>query len=208
MLQKQKIVQALTDLGKKKKRKFAQSVDLIINLRIFDVKKDSVNLFLELPYKIKEAKICAFLNKKSNLIDTITKDEFSEYESNKKKLKLLVKSYDFFISSANLMPTVARIFGRYLGQAGKMPSPQIGILKEETESEIKRTLNSFEKVVKIKSKEPSLKFSIGNENMKDEEIAENIMYAYEKILQALPLKKENIKSVLIKLTMTKPIKLM
>ena len=106
------------------------------------------------------------------------------------------------------MPTVARIFGRYLGQAGKMPSPQLGILKEETEAEIKKILNSFEKVVKVKSREPSLKFSIGNENMKDEETTENIMYAYEKILQVLPSKKENVKSVLIKLTMTKPLKLM
>lgn len=43
--------------------------------------------------------------------------------------------------------------------------------------------------------------------MKDEEIADNIISAYNTILNSLPKKKENVKSVMIKLTMGKPIKL-
>jgi len=206
-MNKEKILEALKKLAEKnKERKFVQSTDLIINLKNFDAKKESVNLFLELPYKVKDAKIAGFLNKKSSIIDTITKQEFDDYK-NKRKLKNLVKNYDFFISNASLMPLVAGTFGRYLGPAGKMPSPQLGILKEESEEEIVSIMKKFEKIIRIKSKEPSLKFSIGKENMKDGEIAENILTAYNSILNVLPRKKENIRNIMIKFSMTKPIKI-
>ena len=205
-MNKENVIKTLEELRKNEKRKFSQSFDLLINLRSFDVKKESINLFIELPYKIKEKKICAFLNKKSEIVDTITKPEFDIYKD-KKKIKKLSKEYDFFISAASLMPQVASSFGKYLGTAGKMPSPQFGIAKEESEREIKEILTRASKIVRVKSKEPSLKFSIGNENMKNEEIAENIIHAFSTILNNLPKKKENLKSIMIKLTMTKPIKL-
>ncbi len=205
-MKKEEILKALEELRKGKERKFNQTVDLIINLKNFDIKKESINLFLSLPHKIKEVKICAFLNKKIEGIDSVTKAEFDKYK-NKKLLKKLVKSYDFFISSADLMPQVAANFGKYLGPLGKMPSPQLGIIKEENEVEIKKIVKKFEKIIRIKSKEPSLKFSVGKENMKDEDTAENIITAYNAILNALPKKKENIRSVMVKLTMSKPFKL-
>ena len=61
--------------------------------------------------------------------------------------------------------------------------------------------------VKIRSKEPSIKIAIGKEDMKDEEIIENALSVYKAIFDVLPRKKENLKSVLIKFTMTKPIKI-
>jgi len=205
-MNKEKILESLKNLREnKKKRNFDESLDLIINLKDFDIKKNSVNLFLELPHKVKDRKIAAFLNKKSNMVDTITKADFDKYKD-KKEIKKLVKNYDFFIASANLMPQVASTFGKFLGPAGKMPSPQIGIIREETEKEIKNAIEKFDKIVRIKSKEPSLKFCVGKESMKDEEIAENIIKAYNTILDNLPKKKENVKNVEIKFTMSKPIK--
>lgn len=206
-MEKAKVLSVLENLRKEnKKRKFEQTVDLIVNLKNFDIKKESVNLFLNLPHKIKEKKIAAFLTKKSNVVDTITKPQFNEYKD-KKKLKKLVKEYDFFISSATLMPLVASTFGKYLGPLGKMPSPQLGIVREESEQEIKGVIEKFEKIVRVKSKEPSLKFSVGKENMKDEDISENILSAYNTILNVLPRKKENVRSVMIKFSMSKPIKI-
>ena len=104
---------ALAELRKDKERKFNQSVDLIINLQKFDTKKNSVNIFVEVPHKIKEKKICAFLEVKNKNIDTITPDEFGRY-SDKKNLDKLVKKFDFFISQASIMPKVATAFGRAL----------------------------------------------------------------------------------------------
>jgi len=204
-MEKESILKALQELRKQEKRKFIQTAELIINLRNFDVKKQSINLFVELPYKIKEKKVCAFLTKKSTLVDTITKAEFDDYKG--KKVKKLIKKYDFFISAASLMPAVATSFGKVLGPAGKMPSPQLGILMKEENKAIEEVLEKVNKITRIKSKEPSLKISIGKENMKDEEIAENAIVIYNKVLDALPRKKENLRSILIKFTMTKPQKI-
>jgi ribosomal protein L1 len=55
-------------------------------------------------------------------------------------------------------------------------------------------------------KEASIKICVGREGMKNEEIAANINAAYSSIVNALPTKKENVKSVLVKLTMSKPLK--
>lgn len=204
-MEKKTILKALEELRKEKKRKFPQTVDLIVNLRSFNPKRQSINLIVNVPYKIKDRKICAFLNKKSDLVDTITKAEFGKYKE--KELRTLIKKYDSFIAVASLMPAVATSFGRALGPAGKMPNPQLGILPSEDKKSIEDTLKKINQALKIKSKEPSLKISVGKEEMKDEEITENVVVVYEKILDALPRKKENIKSVLIKLTMSKPIKL-
>ena len=206
-MEKKKILEILENLkNQRKERKFDESVDLIINLKNFDIKKNSVNLFLTLPYKIKNKKSCAFLEKKSQVIDSITKQEFDQYKE-KKKIKSLVKKYDFFISTAGLMPSVATSFGKYLGPSGKMPSPQFGVLKSGDDGEITGLAEQIDKVTKVKSKEPSLKFSVGKASMKNEEIAENIIYSYNSILNALPRKKENIKNTMIKLTMSKAIKI-
>ena len=197
---------ALNELRKEKERKFDQSVDLIINLQKFDNKKNSVNLFIQVPYKIRDKKICAFLESKNKNIDTITKEEFKKY-SDKKELKNLIKKYDFFISQSSLMPKVATTFGRALGPAGKMPSPQIGIVlnaDDKTINELKEKINNS---VKIKSKEPSIKLAIGKQSMKDEELIENIMIIYNAILKVLPKQIENIKNIELKFTMTKPQKI-
>ena len=87
---------ALDELRKERKRKFDQSVDLIINLQKYDIKKNLLNLFVKIPYKIKDKKICAFLETKNKNVETVTKDEFKKY-SDKKALKKLVNSFDFFI---------------------------------------------------------------------------------------------------------------
>jgi len=199
-------IKALEELRKGKKRKFNQSVDLIINLREFDVKKQSVNLFVNVPHKIKELKVGAFLEKKNDLVDTITPAEFNRY-SDKKNIQNLLRDYDYFIAVAKLMPSIATTFGRYLGPAGKMPSPKQGIIMDESESEIKSALQKFEKAARVKTKEASIKLIIGKEEMKNEDIEENIKAVYNAVLNALPKKKENIKNVMIKFTMTKPVKI-
>jgi len=199
------IFQALEELRKQKKRKFNQSVDLIINLRDFDAKKQSINLFVNLPNKIKKVKIGAFLENKSSLVDTITLNEFNKY-SDKKEMKKLLKDYDYFIAFAKLMPKIATTFGRVLGPAGKMPNPQLGIIADESESSIKAALEKFEKIIRIKTIEPSIKLTIGKESMKNEEIEANIKSVYKAVEKALPKQKENIKNIMVKFTMTKPIK--
>lgn len=199
------IKQALEALRKEEKRKFNQSIDLIVNLKGVDLKRTSISTVVTIPHKIKDKKVCAFLEHKSQFIDAITKPEFEKFRD-KKSLKNLVKEYDFFISIAPLMPSVATTFGKILGPSGKMPSPQLGIIPNESEAAIKAIVERISKSVKIRAKEPSIKLCIGKESMKDEDIIANIKAVYEGIISLLPGKKDNVKSVLIKLSMSKPLK--
>ncbi|HED06176.1 MAG TPA: hypothetical protein ENI61_05780 [Ignavibacteria bacterium] len=206
MTLKEDLKKALIELRKDKERKFNQTVDLIINLQKYDFKKNPLNLFISIPHKIKEKKICAFLEVKNEYVETITKEEFKKY-SDKKKLKKLVKKFDFFIAEANLMPKIATIFGRVLGPVGKMPSPQLGILtntNEKTINELKLRINNS---IKIRTKEASVKLAIGKQDMKDEEIIENIIVVYNSVLKGLLKEKDNIKNIELKFTMTKPQKI-
>tara|TARA_Y100000310_G_scaffold317241_1_gene369889 strand:+ start:5671 stop:6288 length:618 start_codon:yes stop_codon:yes gene_type:complete len=200
------IKKALEELRKEKERKFDQSVDLVVNLRAVDLKRDQINLVLTTPNKVKEKRVCAFLNEKSKVIDTITPVEFSKYKD-KKALKSLVDGYDFFIANAPLMPKVATAFGKVLGPAGKMPSPQLGIILKEDDASVKEVVDKIGKAIKMRVKEASIKLPIGKLSMSDSEIEENFKPVYKAIVNALPKKNENVKNVMVKLTMSKPIRL-
>jgi large subunit ribosomal protein L1 len=204
---KEQLGKALKELRESnKQRKFIQTADLIINLQKFDIKKTPINTFVSVPHKIKEKKVCAFLEVKNKDIPTITPSEFKKY-SDKKEIKNLTKKYDFFIAQANLMPQVATTFGRVLGPAGKMPSPQLGILINADEKNVNETIAKINQSVRIRLKEPSLKVSIAKENMEDKEIVENIISVYNTLMKSLPRGKENIKNIEVKFTMTKPKKI-
>ncbi len=205
-MNKEDIIKALKEIEKQKDRNFNQSVDFIINLKKFDLKRESINITLTLPHKVKEKKVCAFFEKKSELVDTVTREQFDSYKD-KKKLKNLAKNYDFFIANAKLMPAVASTFGRALGPLGKMPSPQAGILPNENDETVKALLERIDRLVKIRTKEASIKLLVGKEEMDNEKIAENALTIYDAVLKELPQKKEQIKSVMIKSTMGKPVKI-
>ena len=197
---------ALEELRKGKERKFDQTVDLIINLQKYDQKKNPLNLFISLPHKVKEKKICGFFEVKNPSVDTVTRSEFKKY-SDKNEIKKLVNRYDFFIAEASVMPSVATAFGRVLGPTGKMPSPQLGILANPDEKSIAELKNRINNSVKIRSKEASIKLAIGKQSMKDDDIIENIIQVYNTIIKSLQRENDNIKNVEIKFTMTKPVKI-
>ena len=196
--------QALEVLGKEKKRKFVQSVDLIVNLQNYDVRKEALNTFVKLPNSNKK-KIAAFLTKRTPLIDTITELEFKKYKE-EKEMKKLAKEYDFFIAVAPMMPKIATTFGRVFGPMNKMPSPQGGLIPNEDEATIKAMIETMSSMVRIRNKEKSIKMSIGKEDMKEESLIANAESVIKQLEGKLPRGKENIKDVLVKFTMTKPIK--
>ena len=203
---KEQLKKSLVELRKTKERKFDQSVDLIINLQKFDIKKSNVNLFTAVPHKIKDKKIAGFLEVKNSKVDTITLPEFKKY-NDKNELKKLVKKYGFFIAQASLMPKVATTFGRVLGPTGKMPSPQMGILMNADDKAVEELIKKINNSVKIKVKEASVKLAIGKQSMSDEDIIENAMAVYNALIKVLPRDKENIKNIELKFTMAKPIKI-
>ena len=195
-----------------KKRKFAQSFDLIFSLRQLDLKKetDKVNNFITLPFSIgKKMNITALVGPelstkaKEFCANVIPAEHFKITE--KKKIKKLSQETDFFIAQANIMPQVAATFGKILGPRGKMPNIKAGCVVPPT-ADLKQVIEKLHKTVRVETKnEPTLKLRVGIESMKDEEIIENIHAVYNAVLHMLPQEKDNIKRVILKLTMGKPV---
>jgi large subunit ribosomal protein L1 len=168
------------------------------------VRKEALNVFLSVPNS-SEKKICAFLTKRSKIIDTIIEDDFHKYKE-KKDLKILADKYDFFISTAPMMSKIATKFGRVFGPLGKMPSPQGGIVTKEDEETVSAMVEKMNKMIRVRNKEASIKLAIGKEDMEDKQIIENINSLLTQLESKLPRGKENIKNAMVKMTMTKSIK--
>jgi large subunit ribosomal protein L1 len=199
------IKEALVELRNEKKRKFVQTVDLVMNLKNFNVRKEALNTFVFVPHGA-DKKLAAFFTKRSKLIDTITEEDFVKYKE-LKDIKKLAKKYDAFIAVAPMMGKVATKFGRVFGPMNRMPSPQAGIVVKEDEVMVKDMIEKMNTAIRVKNKEMAIKVAIGKENMSDEDLAENIAAVIKGLEGKLPRGKDNVKEVLIKFTMTKPIKI-
>jgi len=200
-----KIEEAIKQLRTEEKKKFIQSLDLVINLQKIDPRKEAINTVLTIPHPpIK--RMCAFLTKKSSIIDTVVKEEFELYKDNK-AMKRLAKKYDAFIASAPLMAAVATKFGRFLGPLGKMPTPQAGLVMQETDANVKDVVEKMSKTTKLRIKEKSIKLSVGKEDMSDKNLIDNVTEVIREITELLPNRKDNMKDISIKWTMSKPIQL-
>lgn len=213
-MEKKHVIEALKKI-RESKRNFNQKIDLIVNLQGLNLKKpeDNINTFLTLPFSIgKKVKICSFVGDelvtkaKACCDEIIHRNDFDKYKE-KKIIKKLAKKCDFFIAQANLMADIASAFGKVLGPTGKMPNPKAGCVVSPT-GELKPVVEKLNKTVKLQTKnELCLKTIVGNEEMKDDDIAENILFLYNQLLHILPQEKNNIRSISIKLTMGKPVKI-
>jgi large subunit ribosomal protein L1 len=216
-MEKDHIVKALQELRKTApKRNFSQSVDLIFNLQDLDFKKpsDQIDFFVTLNNNIgKKLKVCGIVgpelaDESKRVLDlTIEQLEFEKYEQNKKLIKKLARDYDYFIAQATIMPKIAQIFGRYLGPKNKMPNPKAGAVVPP-KTNLQPLHDRLQKTIRITAKKtPILHLLVGKDTMDDNAIADNIFVIYDQVLHHLPKEKNNLKSVFVKFTMSKPIKL-
>ena len=204
-----KFKEALQTLRQKtEKRNFDQTLDLIINLKSFDIKREAFSAAISLPHPYKELKVCAFLENKGTypfVTKVITKIEMDKV--NLKDIKKIARQVDFFIANAKLMPSLASKFGKVLGSMGKMPDPSIGcVITTENGDVIKDSVDKLKKIVKVKTKDLSIKMPIGKESKSDDELIKNMETSFNIIFDKLPKKELNLKNVMIKFTMGHPVK--
>ncbi|RLF47578.1 MAG: 50S ribosomal protein L1 [Thermoplasmata archaeon] len=188
-----------------KKRKFVQSVDLVVNLKDVDLKKpeNRIDEEIELPKgRGKEAKIAVFASgelafKAKNVADAvITPEQIKELAEDKKKAKKLAEEYDFFVAEAPLMPTIGRALGRVFAPRGKMPKPI------PPDADIEAVVKKLKKSIRIRSKDrPTFHCLVGREDMPPEDIAENVEAVLQRIEGKLERGRMNIRSAYIKTTM-------
>ena len=216
-MNKENVLKALKELKEKeKKRNFKQTFDLIFTFKNLDLKKpdNQLDFFVKLHHsKGKKIKTCALVgpelagNAKENCDTVVVVDDFEKYSRDKKLLKKLSEGHDYFIAQATIMNQVATAFGKVLGPKGKMPNPKSGCVVPPN-ANLKYLIDKLQKMIKISVKNfPMTQLIVGKEDMLDEEIADNIMTIYDSIIHHLPGGKAQIKNILLKFTMSKPIKL-
>ncbi len=216
MHDKEAFLKALKELREKsEKRKFVQSVDLIVTLKSIDLKKSSNRreFFVQVPHALtKPVKICALVgpetyeNAKAYCDTVILADDFDKYAKNLRLTRKLAREHDWFIAQANIMAKVAAAFGRVLAPRGKMPNPKVGGVFPP-KVDLKSLVDKLRRTVKISvKKKPVVQVRVGVESMKDEETVENAVTVFETLVHNLPNEKNNIKEVLLKFTMSTPVK--
>lgn len=200
------ILDQIRELRKKsKKRNFVQRYDLIVNLKDLNLKKDEnkIDEIFVLPKESgKQTSLTLFSESigKMEGCKIIKGSEIEELGKNKKALKKLIKQTDFFFSEPKLMLVVGKHLGKFLAPIGKMPKPIVG--------EVDKMMNKYKNGVRVAiKKQPIIHMPVGAENMKEEEVAENIESVLVFLKTKLPKGKNNISKIYLKLTMSSPIKL-
>ena len=197
--------------SKSKERKFSQSIDLAINLQNIDMKKPEgrIQERIELPYSVgKEINVCviatggmALKAKKAGASLVLEKAALEALVGDKKKQKDLAKNYDLFIAEAPLMPLVGKSLGASLGPRGKMPTPV------PPNADINEHIQKHQKMVLLRMRgQPVLQCRVGSEDMKDEEIAENVQAVVRRIEAKLKRGIKNFRSVYLKTSMGSSVK--
>jgi len=210
-IESKQITAALEEARQGEKRGFNQAVDLVVNLKDIDTKKpgSKLNELVELPHPPpKEVKICvigssqmAIQAKEAGADRVIQREELEALGKDKKAARKLASQYDFFICEAPLMPVVGKILGSFLGPRGKMPTPV------PPNSPIASIIAKHRKTVRVKFKEqPTIQCRVGVENMGVDQLAANIGAVLERLEQKLERGARNIKTVYVKTTMGKAVK--
>jgi large subunit ribosomal protein L1 len=202
----EKILNAIKELREKStKRNFSQTFDLIVSLKEIDLKKPE-NKFSEdivLPHgRGQEAEVVVFSDSLKDLdCKVLTSEDLNKVAKNKRSAKKLSGTTNFFLSEAKMMPLIGKILGAYLGPRDRMPKLIAG-------ENIKSMVKNYKNTVRIRVKDtPVIQCLVGKQDMKDEEIAENVEAVIKSLELRLPKGKRNIRRLLLKFTMGEPVKI-
>ena len=215
-MDKKDVVSALTEINEKgKNRNFNQTIELIISLRqlLLNRPEAQLNLRVKIPHATgkEQGKALLFI-KKASSNDEVSKlfskvvfaEDLPKY--NKKTVGELL-TFDSLFAYKETMLDVAKYLGQELAPKGKMPKPLLTLDVPTLRAEIRKGLDSVTITNKKGKILPMLQTVVGTERMGTDEMAENILMIYDEVVKALPKAKENVKAVIVKKTMGKPVKI-
>ncbi len=196
-------------LAAKGERKFTQSIDLAFNFKDVDFKKAEQRLSAEvvLPFAPKAVKVGVFADgqlatdaQKAGAEMVFSTAQIDAFSKDKKKQKELL---DYALLAApQMMVVVGKAFGQLLGGKGKLPKP---ILPNANLSVL---VSNARKTIVVKAKGkflPSVHCVIGRENQPKDEVVENIIAVLDAVEKKI--NSQNIRSVFVKTTMGKPVRI-
>merc|ERR1712149_86718 len=190
-----------------KKRKFLESVDLQIGLKNYDPQKDErFSGTVKLRHVPRNKfKVCLLGDQahideaKEANIPAMSGDDLKKLNKDKKKVKRLAKSYDAFLCSDTLIKQIPRLLGPGLNKAGKFPTMITHV--DDLDSKV----NDLKATIKFQMKKVlCLSVAVGNVEMTEEQLIENIRLAMNFLVSLLKKHWQNVKSLHIKSSMGKP----
>merc|ERR1711876_57531 len=184
----------LKDSLETKKRNFMETVDLQIGLKNYDPQKDkrfSGTVKLRHVPRTK-FKVCVLGDQqhcdeaKANGLPCMSQED----------LKKLAKSYDAFMASDTLIKQIPRLLGPGLNKAGKFPT-------QLTHSDdMMGKCKDLQATIKFQMKKVlCLSVAVGNVNMTEEELVQNVHLAMNFLVSLLKKHWQNVRSLHLKSSM-------
>merc|ERR1711876_18036 len=187
-----------------KKRKFQETVDLQVGLKNYDPQKDkrfSGTVKLRHVPRTK-FKVCVLGDQAhcdeavANELPCMSQDDLKKLNKDKKKVKKLAKSYDAFMASDTLIKQIPRLLGPGLNKAGKFPS----LLTHS--DDMMGKCKDLKSTIKFQMKKVlCLSVAVGNVNMSEEELVQNVHLAMNFLVSLLKKHWQNVRSLHLKSSM-------
>lgn len=206
------IVKAIEKLiAESPERKFAEGVELAINLKNLDMSQPKYRVDEEilLPHGLgKDLKIAVFAKgdvglqaKEAGAEMVFSEVDLAEMAGDKARARSVANEYDFFIAEVQYMAQIGKALGAILGPRGKMPTPL------PPGKNVADLINSARSSIRIRSKDKlTFHVSVGRKDMDVQKLAENIETVLSRVEGALEKGKHNIRSIYVTTTMGKSVK--
>ncbi|KAM5536968.1 hypothetical protein V8D89_009297 [Ganoderma adspersum] len=192
------------------KRNFMETIELQIGLKNYDPQRDKrFSGAIKLPHVPRpRMSVCIFADAadidRAKQIDLEHKsiDDLKKLHKNKKLVKKLTKQYDTFLASEALIKQLPRVLGPGLARSGKFPMPV------SHAEDLQNRLTEVRSTVKFQLRKwICLGVAVGHVRMSDDQVLANVMLSINFLVSLLKKNWQNVKSLHIKSTMGKPIRL-
>ena len=131
-------------------------------------------------------------------LESMSADDLKKLNKDKKKVKCLAKKYDAFLCSDTLIKQIPRLLGPGLNKAGKFPT-----LITHTD-DLDAKVIDLKSTIKFQMKKVlCLNVAVGNVEMTEDELAQNVHLAMNFLVSLLKKHWQNVKSLHIKSSMGK-----
>eukprot|EP00178_Gracilaria_changii_P007605 TRINITY_DN23960_c0_g1_i4.p2 TRINITY_DN23960_c0_g1~~TRINITY_DN23960_c0_g1_i4.p2 ORF type:complete len:218 (-),score=44.91 TRINITY_DN23960_c0_g1_i4:122-775(-) len=200
-------VNTVLEQSKTKKRRFQETVELQIALKNYDPQKDkrfSGTVRLRAIPKPRY-RVCILGDQAhcdeaaANNMPSMDVEALKKLNKNKKLVKKLAKKYDAFLASESLIKQIPRLLGPGLNKAGKFPT-----LLTHQENMMQK-VDDVKATIKFQMKKVlTLGVAIGNVDMSNEELIQNLHTAVNFLVSLLKKNWQNVRSLTVKSTMGPP----
>eukprot|EP00850_Spirogloea_muscicola_P011615 SM000073S21391 [mRNA] locus=s73:23705:24968:+ [translate_table: standard] len=196
--------------AKEKQRKFTETIELQIGLKNYDPQKDKrFSGSVRLPHIPRpNMRICMLGDaqhieeaNKMNL-DCMDVDQLKKMNKNKKLVKKMAKKYHQFLASEAIIKQIPRLLGPGLNKAGKFPT--LVTHNETLESKVLETRATIKFQLK---KVLCMGVAVGNVGLEDKQIFSNVQLSVNFLVSLLKKNWQNVRTLHLKSTMGKPIRI-